>query len=103
VQFERLHRVAVVRRDEHHGGRLLEPGEAARHLEPIHARHLDIEQQHARAALRHGVERLEAVARLPRDLGGQLRRQVAEQLLQPLARRRLVVGNEDFERSHGEL
>ena len=44
---------------------------------------------------RNGLETLEPVARLPHYRGGELFGDVAQQLLQPLARRLLVVGDED--------
>ena len=100
VQLEGLDGMPVVRGDEDDARRLLERSEVARHLEPAHAGHLDVEQQDLRAARRNALHRLEAVACLADDVGRQLARDVVEQLLQPFARRRFVVGDEDAQRAH---
>ena len=77
----------------------LEPSEVARRLEAAHAGHLDIEQNDLRLGGRDELNRLEAVARLAHDLGPHIRGDVTEQLLQALARRRLVVDDENLQRS----
>ena len=100
VQLERVHGVAVVRGDEDDARRLLQAGEMARHLEAAHARHLDVEQEHLRAARRQQLDRLHAVARLAHHLRRQLRSDVFEQGLQALARRLLVVSDEYLELAH---
>src|SRR5207253_1316677 len=82
--------------------RLRVRSEVARYLEPAHAGHLDIEQEHLRAARRNALDRLEAVTCFADHLGRQLARDVLEQLLQPLARRRFVVGDEDAHCAHRE-
>src|SRR5437879_11098444 len=61
VQLEGLDGVPVVRGDEDDARRLLERSEVARYLEPAHAGHLDVEQEHLRAARRNALDRLEAV------------------------------------------
>jgi hypothetical protein len=70
----------------------------ARHLQAAHSRHLDVEQHDLRLALRNELDRFHAVARFADHAGGHLGRDVAEQLLQPLAGRGLVVDDENLER-----
>jgi len=72
----------------------------ARHLEPGHSRHLDVEEQHLRSARGYPLDRLEPVPGLACDLRRQLARYVGEELLQALARRLLVVRDEDLQRAH---
>jgi hypothetical protein len=55
---------------------------------------VDVEQEHLRAARGHALHRLEPIARLAGEAGRHLGGDVAEQRLQPLARRLLVVGDE---------
>ena len=85
----------VVRGDEHYRRRIVERAQMARELEPVHAGHADVEQQHLRAARRQLLQGLDAVGRFAgyhaRHVGGD----VLQQLLQPLARRALVVSDED--------
>ena len=85
----------VVRGDEHHGRRVIEPGDMPRQLEAVHARHAYVEEQHLRAAPRQALERFHAVRRLARDDIGQLTRNVLQEFFQALAGRGLVVGDED--------
>ena len=94
VQLERLDRMPVVRGDEDDDRRVLHAAQVTRHLDASHARHLDVEEQDLRAARGQALDHLQAVGRLARHAGGDLAAHVGEQLLQPVARRRLVVGNE---------
>jgi len=94
--------VPVVRGDEDDARRLLERSEVARYLEPAHAGHLDVEQEHLRAARRNALDRLEAVTCFSDHLGRQLRCDIAQKLFEPLARGRFVVGDEDAHCAHRE-
>ncbi len=100
VELERLQRVALVGGHENHRRRLLERHEVARHFQAADTRHLDVQQKDLGAACRHGLERLQAVARLAHDFGRDIRGDVSQQLLHALARRRLVIGNEYAQRRH---
>ena len=92
--LEGLEGVLVVCGREDHRGWLLEHGEMPRGLDPVHARHADVEQDHVGIELLTEPERLQPVGRFThyRDLA-----QLLEQTAQPLARRRLVV---DDDRTH---
>ena len=94
VQLEGLDGMLVVRSDEHHRGRALECAHVARKLEPIHAGHADVEQQHLGAARRQSLERFDAVGRLARHHARHVARDVLQELLQALARRAFIVGKE---------
>ena len=87
--------MAIVRGDENHRGRLFEAAEVAGEFKAAHARHLDIEEHHFGAAGRQLLQRLDAIARLADHTGRHLGGDVAEELLQPLTRRRFVIGDED--------
>jgi hypothetical protein len=67
----------------------------ARDLQAAHTGHLDVEQKELRAAGRHALNCLQAMARLADELGRHLGGDVGEELLQPFARRLLIVGDED--------
>jgi pimeloyl-ACP methyl ester carboxylesterase len=95
VELEGLDGMLVVRGDEDHGRRVLEIREMAREFEPVHARHADVEEQHLRAARRQPLEGFDAVACLTHYRARQFGGDILQELAQPLARGRLVVGDED--------
>ena len=83
----RLDEIVVYRR--------LERAQVPRDLQAAHAGHLDVEEEHARAARGQPLDHLQAVGRFARHARRDLGAHVGEQLLQALARRLLVVGDED--------
>jgi len=87
--------VLVVRGDEDYRRRRLERHHVARELHAVHAGHADVEQEHLRFAGRQALERLEAVARLAHDRVRHFGGDVLQELPHALARRGLVVNDED--------
>ena len=85
----------VVRGDKDHRRGVFHPRDVPRELEPVHARHADVKQQHLRGARRQALERFDAVLRLAGHRVRHLAGDVLQELAQALARRRLVIGDED--------
>src|SRR5690606_21885277 len=91
--LECLDRVLIVRRREDHGRRDLEAAEMPRGLDAAHARHLDVEQHDLRLEPRRLLDRLGARCACARDAPAL---ELADEPLEALARRRLVVDDQHF-------
>lgn len=61
-------------------------------LQPVHARHTDIEQHELRRMRRNGGQGLDPVSRFSHDLTDP---KLADQRGEPLARERLIIYDED--------
>ncbi len=85
----------VVCGDENHGWCVLQRAEVARQLDAADARHLDIEQQHLCGTARQAVDHIQTARRFAYHYGSELGADIGQQLLQPGARGRLVVGDVD--------
>ena len=83
--------VRIVRRAEHHRGAGLAGRHVARGFESIDARHGDVQQDQVGSPFQAGMHRLAPIHGLSHDLHAGLGR---EQRAQPLARQRLVVGDQ---------
>jgi hypothetical protein len=92
LRVERLERVLVVRSREHDRRRVLERAQMSRDLDARHARHADVEQHDGRFHLGDLRERIGAVRA---DVGDAATRQLLDEPLQALARRLLVVDDQD--------
>lgn len=94
--------MAVMSRDEDDRRRVFQDTQVARQLDPAHARHVDVEQQHLRPAPGQPLERVQAILRLAGDFAGELIAQIGDQLAHARARERLVVHDEYAQRKrHG--
>jgi hypothetical protein len=86
VQLEGLDSVAVVGGDEDDCRRALQSAEVARHLDAPDAGHLDVEQQHLRAAPRQALDHVQPIGRFADHDGRKLGTDVGQQLLEACAR-----------------
>ena len=93
LRIEGTQGVFVVRRDENHRWRLLEPAQVLRRLDSIHARHADIHQHDVRRQPANQGDRFGAVARFARAFAPV---QLLDQAFQAVTRRRLVVDDQDL-------
>ena len=95
--LEGVDRVLVVRGREHDGRRRIEPVQVLRGLDAVDSRHADVQQYDVRLRLGGEPDGLLAV----RGLGDHLVLvEVVDQLLQAVARRLLVVNDQDL---HGRV
>ena len=91
--LERADRILVVRGHEDHRRHALR-SDRVDDREAVHPRHLHVEQHQVRRLLANDGDRLASVARFRYGLDAGL---TAEQQLQPLARERLVVHDENLQ------
>src|SRR5882672_3707042 len=94
LRLEGLQRVLVVCRGEHDGRRLLERSEMARHLDAGEAGHADIEQHDRGLEPRDELQRLDTRRAAAGDAPA---RELADQPLDPLPGRQLVVDDQHAE------
>ena len=89
--FEGRQRVRVVGGAEHHGRARFERGEVARGLQPVDARHRDVEQHEVGMVLRARMQRFAPIARFGDQFDPGL---FGEQVAQAFAREGFVVGDQ---------
>jgi len=97
VHLERADRVLVEGRDEDDRRHPRRPARVD-HREPVHPRHLHVEEEQVDVLALEHRERLRPVAALRHELGVRLR---ADEALEAAPRERLVVGDRDADR-HGQ-
>jgi hypothetical protein len=98
VDLERLDRVGVVGRGEDHRRRVGHALQVLRDLDAVDARHAHVEQHDIDPVAGDVDQGLAPVGRLACHFEGDGAAAVGEQVLQPAARRRLVVDDQDAQR-----
>jgi len=93
-ELESLHRVLIVGGDEDHRRRCRQAGEVAGKLDAVHHRHADVGEHHVGTSVLQQTQRLDAVCGHAHDRARLRGRNVAEEVAQAAARRRLVIDDQ---------